>query len=73
MPSLPTPVWGRDELARRSGEAWTAYAAWTDGWLEPTAAVGPDAVGAAYAELLAGGTDPRTGYECALPAEGPTA
>ena len=63
--------WGRAELDRRTAEAWTAYSAWTDGWLEPGMRVGPDAVGAAYAELLAGGTDPRTGYVCALPADGP--
>ena len=43
---------------------------WTDGWLEPTRGGRPDAVGAAYAELLAGGTDPRTGYVCALSGRG---
>jgi len=61
--------WGRPELDRRIAEAWTAYSTWTDGWLAPALVVGPDAVGAAYAELLAGGADPSTGYVCALPAD----
>jgi hypothetical protein len=60
--------WGRAELDRRIAAAWTAYSTWTDGWLVARRAVGPDAVGAAWVELLAGGTDPSTGYACALPA-----
>jgi hypothetical protein len=59
--------WGREDFDRRVAEAWRAYSAWTDSWLAPQRAVGPDAVGAAYAELLGGGTDPRTGYVCSLP------
>ena len=59
--------WGREELDRRTAEAWTAYSRWTDAWLEPREATGADAVVAAYRELLAGDADPRVGYVCSLP------
>ena len=58
--------WGREEFDRRAADAWRDYSAWTDAWLEPRRADGADAVGVAYAELLAGTTEPRTGYVCSL-------
>ncbi|MGZ6929642.1 MAG: DUF2855 family protein [Acidimicrobiia bacterium] len=62
--------WGRPELDRRIGAAWTTYSAWTDGWLELRTATGAAAVTAAYSELLGGALDPRTGFVCTLPAAG---
>jgi len=57
-----TAEWGRDELDRRMGAAWTAYSDWTDRWLDVRPIVGSDAVAAAWGELVAGHIDPRVGY-----------
>ncbi len=62
-----TGDWGRAELDRRIGDAFEAFATWADGWIEFRTAVGADAVGAAYASLLAGSVEPRTGFICSLP------
>jgi hypothetical protein len=67
-----TEEWGRDELDRRIGEAWNAYSDWTDGWVRFHDAQGPDAVVAAYSELLAGTPDPRTGFIGSLRSSEPT-
>jgi hypothetical protein len=64
-----TADWGRDELDRRMGEAWTAYSGWTDGWLEVGQATGASAVASAWDDLVAGRTDPRTGIVGHLPAD----
>ena len=57
-----TADWGRAELDRRSGEAWAAYSAWTDGWLDVQRAIGTDAVVAAWTALVAGTPEPRVGF-----------
>jgi hypothetical protein len=60
--------WGREVVTARMGEAWGRYAEWAGGWIDFRRAVGPDAVIAAYRELLEGRTDPRVGHVCSLPA-----
>jgi hypothetical protein len=64
-----TTDWGRDELDRRMGEAWTAYSVWTDGWLDVGHADGASAVASAWDDLVAGRTDPRTGIVGHVPAD----
>lgn len=61
-----TRDWGSDELDRRLGEAWDAYATWTASWLELRHAEGADAVVDVYQQLLEGHVDPRLGFICAL-------
>lgn len=56
-----TADWGREELDRRMGEAWTAYSGWTDRWLEVSHADGAGAVASAWDDLVAGRIDPRRG------------
>jgi hypothetical protein len=58
--------WGTAEVDRRVGEAWRRYSRWTDGWLQLRAARGPEAVEAAFRELLAGKSDPKVGYVCSM-------
>jgi hypothetical protein len=58
--------WGQDELDRRVADAWHRYSAWTDTWLELRRVQGPDALAAAYHELLEGRSDPRVGYACSM-------
>lgn len=62
-----TAEWGRDEFDRRTGGAWDIYSHWTDGWLRLETATGEDAVRSVYAQLLAGTSDPRTGFIGSLP------
>lgn len=64
-----TDEWGREELDRRTTEAWTDFADWADGWIQFEDANGPDAVTAAYSSLLAGTTDPRVGFIGSLATE----
>jgi hypothetical protein len=54
--------WGREELDRRVADAWLPFAEWATSWLEIVRGVGPDAVQAAYLELLDGRTDPSVGH-----------
>lgn len=58
--------WGQETMDARLGEAWDEYAAWCDSWIEFREFAGPDAVTAAYLELLEAGADPRVGYICTL-------
>jgi NADPH:quinone reductase-like Zn-dependent oxidoreductase len=58
--------WGQAELDRRVGDAWHRFSHWTDSWLEVRHVDGPDAVAAAYHELLQGQSDPRVGYACSM-------
>jgi NADPH:quinone reductase-like Zn-dependent oxidoreductase len=67
-----TAEWGREKLDRRNGEAWAAYSAWTDAWLEVRTAMGADAVAAAWTDLVAGEIDPRVGFVGAVPANAAT-
>ena len=64
--------WGQETMDARLGAAWDDYAAWCDTWIEFRDFVGPEAVTAAYLELLEAGADPRVGYICTLdPAAAP--
>lgn len=65
-----TADWGHAELERRTGEAWAAYSAWTDRWLDVQHVVGPDAVAGAWTALVAATPDPRGGVVGSLVARG---
>jgi NADPH:quinone reductase-like Zn-dependent oxidoreductase len=58
--------WGRDGFEERVGEAWDRFVPWTDRWLRLRHASGPEAVTAAYLDLLEGRVDPRVGDVCTL-------
>jgi hypothetical protein len=53
---------GREELDRRVADAWRPFVEWATGWLEIVRGEGPEAVQAAYLELLDGRTDPSVGH-----------
>ncbi len=59
--------WGREQLERRLAEAWAPYVKWTDGWLEVIHEQGPDALRAAYLDLLDGRIDPSSAHVLSLP------
>jgi hypothetical protein len=61
-----TQEWGREELARRIAQAWQAYVAWTGDWLRVQHGEGPEAVQAAYLELLDGRIDPARAHVLSL-------
>jgi hypothetical protein len=54
--------WGPEELDRRVAGAWRPFVEWASGWLQIVRAEGPEAVEAAYLELLDGRTDPSVGH-----------
>jgi hypothetical protein len=54
--------WGPDGFEARTTEAWRHYVEWTEGWLQVVRGQGPEAVAAAYLEMLAGGVDPTVGH-----------
>jgi hypothetical protein len=54
--------WGPAGLESRMVEAWRPFVEWSTGWLEVTHASGPEAVEAAYLELLEGRIDPSTAH-----------
>jgi hypothetical protein len=62
--------WGGDELGRHLVRAWRAFVATTSNpeapWMTVDHHEGPAAVEAAYAQVLAGGNDPRLGYILSL-------
>ena len=58
--------WGRDELDRRVAHAWRPCVEWSTGWLKIVRGEGPQAVEAAYLELLDGRTDPSVGHVLSL-------
>jgi hypothetical protein len=58
--------WGREELDRRVADAWRPFVEWASGWLQIVRAEGPEAVEAAYLELLDGRTDPSVGHVLSL-------
>jgi hypothetical protein len=53
--------WGMAELGRRFGEALQAFVD-DNGWLTITRHTGPEGLKAAYAEVLEGQSDPKTGH-----------
>src|SRR4051794_34891582 len=58
--------WGREELDRRVADAWRPFVEWATGWLQIVRGEGPDAVEAAYLELLDGRSDPSVGNVLSL-------
>ena len=58
--------WGREELDRRVADAWRPFVEWASGWLRVARGEGPEAVEAAYLELLDGRTDPSVGHVLSL-------
>ena len=58
--------WGREELDRRVADAWQPFVEWASGWLQVRRGEGPEAVEAAYLELLDGRTDPSVGHVLSL-------
>jgi Protein of unknown function (DUF2855) len=54
--------WGAGGLESRMGEAWRPFVEWSTGWLEVRRGGGPEAVEAAYLELLEGRIDPATAH-----------
>ncbi|AGZ41563.1 DUF2855 family protein [Actinoplanes friuliensis] len=53
--------WGREGLDDRFAEAWQRFAAVVEGWIDIRVSTGPEALQAAWLEVLAGGTPPRVG------------
>jgi Protein of unknown function (DUF2855) len=58
--------WGREELDRRVADAWRPFVEWSTGWLNVVRGTGPEAVQAAYLELLDGRADPSVGHVLSL-------
>jgi len=58
--------WGREDLDRRVADAWRPFVAWSTGWLNVVRGTGPEAVQAAYLELLDGRADPSVGHVLSL-------
>ncbi len=54
--------WGQDGFEGRTTDAWRGFVDWTGGWLRVVREEGPEAVAAAYLELLGGGVDPSVGH-----------
>jgi hypothetical protein len=54
--------WGRDGLDAKFAEAWQGFAAAVEGWVDVRIGHGPEALRAAWLEVLAGHTPPRTGH-----------
>jgi NADPH:quinone reductase-like Zn-dependent oxidoreductase len=58
--------WGQAGLDARFAESWRRLVAWSDGWLEITRGAGPEAVEAAYREVLDGKTAGSTGHSLTM-------
>ena len=54
--------WGREEFERRFSEAWQRFAPVVEGWVDVVHGEGPQALEAAWHEVQAGVSDPRTGH-----------
>ena len=54
--------WGRDGLQTRVDEAWAAYTAWADGWLQIEHRHGIEAARETFLELVENRADPRFGF-----------
>jgi hypothetical protein len=61
-----TKEWGRAGLGDRVADAWRRYVEFADHWLEIRHGAGPEAVEAAYLELVDGGTNPAVGHVLSL-------
>jgi hypothetical protein len=57
-----TVDWGRDGLDKRFSDAWSRFADVVRGWVEVRVGQGPDALQAAWHDVLAGRTPPNIGH-----------
>lgn len=57
-----TEDWGREGLDERFAAAWSSFAPVVEDWVDVTVGQGPQALQAAYLEVLGGSSDPRTGH-----------
>jgi hypothetical protein len=57
-----TEDWGRTGLDERFAQAWGSFVPVVEGWVDVTTGSGPQALEAAYLEVLSGRSDPRTGH-----------
>jgi hypothetical protein len=57
-----TADWGRDGLDERFGAAWQRFAPSVEGWVDVVVGAGADGLRAAWLEVLAGRSAPRTGH-----------
>ena len=62
--------WGGAGLEQRIADSWRPYLEWVDGWLEVIHGAGPEALEAAYQDLLAGRIDPATAHVLTLASPG---
>jgi Protein of unknown function (DUF2855) len=58
--------WGQAGLDARFAESWRRLVAWSDGWLEVMSGAGPEAVEAAYRDVLEGRTAGTTGHSLTM-------
>jgi hypothetical protein len=61
-----TGDWGREVLDRRFAAAWERFAPAAENWVDVVEGHGPEALRAAWLEVLAGRSLPRTGHVLAL-------
>lgn len=61
-----TQDWGAAGLQEKLGDAWRAFASWSDQWMKVQHHVGPDALARTYEEVLSGALDPRDGHVITL-------
>jgi hypothetical protein len=64
--------WGPAEIMRRLGQAFVAFAAYSDSWLHVDLGSGAEAVERAYRAVRDGDSDPTTGYVLTLNDTGAT-
>jgi hypothetical protein len=57
-----TADWGRDGLDKRFSDAWGRFADVVRGWVDVRVGQGPEALQAAWLEVLAGRTPPNVGH-----------
>jgi hypothetical protein len=58
--------WGIQGLEQRIAASWGPYLEWVEGWLEVIPGSGPEALEAAYRDLLAGRINPAAGHVLSL-------
>jgi hypothetical protein len=58
--------WGREALEARLAASWHPYVEWTAGWLKVIHGRGPEALEAAYLDLLDGRIDPAAAHVLTL-------
>ena len=57
-----TEDWGREGFDDRFGAAWASFVPKVEQWVDVTVGHGPEALQAAWLEVLSGRSDPRTGH-----------